>query len=56
MSVVRRVSVLVVVVAMLSATGLWWLEYMAVHDSWGDPTRDDDDLLAQLVAMKTEPR
>ena len=39
---------------MLSATGLSWLEYMAVHDSWGDPTRDDDDLLARLVDTKTE--
>ncbi|WP_373071091.1 hypothetical protein [Gemmatimonas sp.] len=39
---------------MLSATGLWWLEYMAVHDRWGEPTRDDDDLLARLVDMKTE--
>lgn len=39
---------------MLSATGLWWLEQMAVHDKWGEPTRDDDDLLAQLVDMKTD--
>ncbi|WP_411281685.1 hypothetical protein [Gemmatimonas sp.] len=38
----------------LSATGYWWLEYMVVHDSWGAPTRDDDDLLAPLVDMKTE--
>jgi hypothetical protein len=27
---------------------------MAVHDQWGDPTRDDDDLLAKLVDAKTE--
>jgi hypothetical protein len=38
---------------MLSASGLWRLEYMAVHDRWGEPTRDDDDQLARLVAMKT---
>jgi hypothetical protein len=39
---------------LLSATGLWWLECMAMHGSWGDPTRDDDDLLPQLVDLKTE--
>ena len=39
---------------LLSATGLWWLECMAMHGSWGEPTRDDDDLLLQLVDLTTE--
>ncbi len=39
---------------LLSATGLWWLECMAMHGSWGEPTRDDDDLRLQLVDLKTE--
>lgn len=41
-------------VTVLSASGDWWVEFLSVHGGWGEPVRDDDDVIAEIVAWKGE--